>query len=115
MNPPYRCRFHVAGGAAGSTDGTIERNIWFGRSVSSRIHFDGADNLHFVLAGSKRITLYPPSATADLYQKPWRGVPPAESHVGSMFDADYDLYPRFRQARDKAISFVVERGEAVCK
>ena len=74
---------------------------------------NGADNIHYILAGRKRVTLYPPSATRFLYQKPWRGQPPAESEVGSAIDVDHERFPLFIKAQEQAVTLELERGEAV--
>jgi hypothetical protein len=37
-----------------------QRNVWWGANVTSRLHFDGLDNLYVVLGGRKTVHLYAP-------------------------------------------------------
>lgn len=87
-----------------------ERNVWAGRCVSSRIHFDGLDNLHYVMAGCKRVRLWSPWDTAALAP---RGVHrlPVESLAGSSLAPDLAKAPRFREA--EMYEAVVRAGDAI--
>eukprot|EP01018_Ginkgo_biloba_P025785 Gb_02948 [translate_table: standard] len=53
-------------------DTIVQRNLWVGAMVTSRIHFDAMDNIHVCLSGKKLFHLYPPSALPYLYPKLWR-------------------------------------------
>ena len=87
-----------------------ERNVWAGRCVTSRIHFDGLDNLHYVLAGRKRVRLWSPWDTASLAP---RGVQqlPVESLAGSSLAPDLVKAPRFLEA--DMYEAVVQPGDAI--
>ncbi|CAI5512822.1 unnamed protein product, partial [Closterium sp. Naga37s-1] len=59
-------------GVTGCLAGGREQwNLWVGRSATSQIHFDGMDNVHVCLQGSKIIHLYSPSDSIFLYPMPW--------------------------------------------
>ncbi|GJP77254.1 hypothetical protein CLOP_g7678 [Closterium sp. NIES-67] len=59
-------------GATGCASGGREQwNLWVGRSATSQIHFDGIDNVHVCLEGSKLFHLYDPSDSIFLYPNPW--------------------------------------------
>uniref|UniRef100_A0A7S0QY96 JmjC domain-containing protein n=1 Tax=Pyramimonas obovata TaxID=1411642 RepID=A0A7S0QY96_9CHLO len=45
-----------------------QRNVWWGRSVTSRLHFDAMDNLYTMVHGVKTFHLYPPGAVRP---EPW--------------------------------------------
>ena len=63
-----------------------ETNLWLGQCVTSRIHFDAADNLHVVVAGVKRVRLWPATEL-------WRMYPTIDLHrreVGAECDSDSD-------------------------
>ncbi|KAK3236646.1 hypothetical protein CYMTET_53234 [Cymbomonas tetramitiformis] len=46
-------------------------NVWWGLNVTSRLHFDGMDNLYIVLYGCKTFHLYPPFDDTIL-PEPWK-------------------------------------------
>ena len=52
-----------------------ERSLWMGRCPTSRIHFDGLDNLHYVVRGTKRFVLWSPWDTPRLCEAPPRHPP----------------------------------------
>ena len=60
-----------------------QRNVWIGNSVTSQIHFDGLDNLHVCIQGTKTFHLYSPWDTPNLYPNPWR-----EGTVGCLTSRD---------------------------
>ena len=63
-----------------------ETNLWLGQCVTSRIHFDAADNLHVVVAGVKRVRLWPATEL-------WRMYPTIDLHrreVSAERDSDSD-------------------------
>ena len=62
-------------------------------------HFDAVDNLGFVVAGSRRFTLFPPDQVSNLYVGPFDLTPSGVPVSMPAHDApDLDRYPRYREA-----------------
>ncbi|MGE5561944.1 MAG: cupin-like domain-containing protein [Bacillota bacterium] len=94
-------------------EGTSAR-VWIGNKVTVAPHFDVADNLAFVMAGSRRFILFPPEQTANLYPGPM-DVTPANVPISmvSLDAPDLERFPRYRTAMDAAVVAELEPGDAV--
>ncbi len=88
--------------------------IWIGHASTVACHYDMMDNLACAVAGRRRFTLYPPDAIGDLYVGPidhsMAGQPVALAAEAEPGDP---RYPRFDQARDRAITIDLEPGDAL--
>ncbi|MDR6146909.1 hypothetical protein QE363_002702 [Sphingomonas sp. SORGH_AS870] len=88
--------------------------IWIGDASTVPCHYDMMDNIACVVAGRRRFTLYPPDAIGDLYVGPidhtMAGQPIALAVEAQSGDP---RYPRFEQARHRAIMVELEAGDAL--
>jgi len=88
--------------------------LWLGHAAHIATHYDTMDNLACVFLGTRRFTLFPPDAIADLYIGPidftMAGQPVSLAAEAAV---DSNRYPRFEQARDKALTAVLEPGDAL--
>eukprot|EP00123_Amoebidium_parasiticum_P021386 comp6635_c0_seq1/m.2407 comp6635_c0_seq1/g.2407 ORF comp6635_c0_seq1/g.2407 comp6635_c0_seq1/m.2407 type:complete len:299 (-) comp6635_c0_seq1:596-1492(-) len=100
---------HLPGG---NLDLVMERNLWTGRSRTSHLHFDGADNLHYVFAGCKHVHLYSPWDLPYLYPRnPDHDKAANFTNVESSLFADPSTHPKF--ADSKRYEVTVKAGECL--
>ncbi|MGZ2411912.1 cupin-like protein [Sphingomonas sp. F9_3S_D5_B_2] len=94
-------------------EGTRAR-VWIGNAVTVAPHFDVADNLACVVAGTRRFTLFPPEQTQNLYPGPM-DITPANVPISmvSMTEPDFERYPRYRDALAAAVVAELTPGDAV--
>ncbi|MDY0957546.1 cupin-like domain-containing protein [Sphingomonas sp. CFBP8993] len=92
----------------------VAPRIWIGHGSTVACHYDMMDNLACVVAGERRFTLHPPDAIGDLYVGPidhtMAGQPVALAAEAAPGDP---RYPRFEQARDRAITVDLTPGDAL--
>ena len=92
----------------------VAPRVWIGHGSTVACHYDMMDNLACVVAGERRFTLYPPDAIGDLYVGPidhtMAGQPVALAAEAAPGDP---RYPRFEQARDRAITIDLAAGDAL--
>lgn len=94
-------------------DAIIQRNLWVGAIVTSRIHFDALDNVHSCISGTKLFHLYPPSALTYLYPNPWKQEALNNfSSMESIFLANRVQHAKFFQ-NAKCWRAEVKAGEAI--
>jgi hypothetical protein len=90
----------------------VEPRIWIGNETVTRVHYDLNENLICVVAGKRRVLLYPPEQLPNLYPGPFDrtigGVP-----VGMVDPEHPDLerYPRFALAQDAVQIAELEAGD----
>jgi len=88
-----------------------ESNVWIGyHGVRSNLHFDAVHNILCVVAGAKRIALFHPSESGNLYPRPFHHSNPLHSDV-DVIRPDHARFPRFREAR--YVDDLLEPGDAV--
>lgn len=93
---------------------TVEPRIWIGNRTVTRVHYDLNYNLLCVVAGKRRVLLFPPEQLPNLYPGPFDrtigGVP-----VGMVDPESPDLehYPRFALAREAMEVVELEAGDAL--
>lgn len=93
---------------------TVRPRVWIGHASVVACHYDVMDNVACVAAGRRRFTLFPPDAIKDLYVGPIDHTlagQPIGLAVGS--EPGDPRYPRFAQARDRAIVVELEQGDAI--
>lgn len=88
--------------------------IWMGNLSRIAAHFDVPDNLACCVAGRRRFTLFPPSEIGNLYPGPMDFTPAGQ--IVSMVDfedPDFERFPDFRNALEKALVADLEPGDAI--
>jgi len=89
-------------------------SIWIGNRSRIAAHQDVPDNLACVVAGRRRVTLFPPDQLANLYIGPLDHTPAGQAVSLVDFAApDVSRFPRFPEAVRHACSAVLEPGDAV--
>lgn len=76
---------------------TASPRIWIGRLVGP-LHYDHVDNLHGIVYGRKRITLFAPEDLRYLYPSSIFSFVPTMSRA-NLSEADRDQFPRLRKAK----------------
>lgn len=97
-------------------------SIWIGNRTRIPVHQDVPDNIACVVAGRRRVTLFPPEQLRNLYIGPLDRTPAGQAISLVDFDADdggrgdaYDRerFPRFAEALRHAQSAELGPGDAV--
>jgi hypothetical protein len=89
-------------------------SIWIGNRTRIPAHQDLPDNLACVVAGRRRVTLFPPQQLSNLYIGPLDFNPAGQAISLVDFDApDYDRFPRFAEALEHAQVAELGPGDAV--
>ncbi|UNK48736.1 cupin-like domain-containing protein [Lysobacter sp. S4-A87] len=89
-------------------------SIWIGNRTRIAAHQDVPDNLACVVAGRRRVTLFPPAQLPNLYIGPLDHTPAGQPISLVDFAApDYARFPRFAQAQQHALSAELGPGDAV--
>jgi hypothetical protein len=89
-------------------------SIWIGNRSRIAAHQDVPDNLACVVAGRRRVTLFPPDQLENLYIGPLDHTPAGQAVSLVDFSApDLARFPRFEEALRHARAAVLEPGDAV--
>lgn len=89
-------------------------SIWIGNRTRVAAHQDLPDNLACVVAGRRRVTLFPPDQLRNLYIGPLDATPAGQAVSLVDFAApDLARFPRFAEAMRHARTAVLEPGDAV--
>ncbi len=108
------------GDKLGFTQPVTDFKMYMGSgSHRSGLHYDILDNTLIQLHGVKKIVLFPPSQTYNLYPFPILGhlrhgmkLRCCFSQV-SLEHLDFDAFPKFKQALDHKQEVILERGETL--
>jgi hypothetical protein len=88
--------------------------IWLGHPSNVSSHYDSLDNLACVVAGTRRVTLFPPEVTHRLYMGPidftMAGQPVS---LAAAAGEDDERYPLFRGVRNEALVAELQAGDAI--
>lgn len=87
----------------------LKRNLWVGgKGACSDLHYDMTHNLVAQVVGRRRVLLFGPEQTGDLYPFPRRTLNwhHSQVHVGA---PDIDRFPRYGRARPMEVE--LSRGE----
>lgn len=88
--------------------------IWLGHASNVSTHYDAFENLACVIAGTRRFTLYPPEAIANLYVGPIDNTMAGQPvSLAASAEPDAEAYPLFEAVRDKALCVELEPGDAL--
>ncbi|HBK47028.1 MAG TPA: cupin [Xanthomonadaceae bacterium] len=89
-------------------------SIWIGNRSRIPAHQDLPDNIACVVAGRRRVTLFPPDQLRNLYIGPLDRTPAGQAiSLVDFASPDLERYPRFAEAMRHAHSAVLEPGDAV--
>ncbi len=89
-------------------------SIWIGNRSRIPAHQDVPDNLACVVAGRRRVTLFPPSQLPNLYIGPLDHTPAGQAvSLVDLNAPDHERFPRFAEALGHARGAVLEPGDAV--
>jgi hypothetical protein len=89
-------------------------SIWIGNRTRIPAHQDLPDNLACVVAGRRRVTLFPPQQLSNLYVGPLDFNPAGQAISLVDFDApDYERFPKFAEALKHAQVAELGPGDAV--
>jgi Cupin-like domain len=90
----------------------MDLNLWLGPAGHTEpLHFDTGDGTLMQLHGAKRVTLFPPAQTTNLYPFPfYREIPPWFSQVDTG-RPDYSAFPGYREALNHRVDVLLEQGE----
>jgi hypothetical protein len=93
---------------------SVRPRIWIGNASKVACHFDTFENIACIVAGRRRFTLLPPDSIGDLYVGPIDNTMAGQPVGLAVGSAPGDpRYPRFEQARDRAIVVELEPGDAL--
>ena len=70
-------------------------------------HYDAMDNMLIQLHGEKRVLLFPPSVSGDLY------LEGSSSIVRDIDSHDPETFPRFARAREAALEVILQPGDVL--
>ena len=89
-------------------------SIWIGNQSRVSAHYDFPSNIACVVAGHRRVILFPPEQLANLYVGPLDFTPAGQPISLVDFDApDYERFPKFREAVKTAQMSVLEPGDVL--
>lgn len=89
-------------------------SIWIGNRSRIAAHQDVPDNIACVIAGRRRVTLFPPDQLQNLYVGPLDQTPAGQPvSLVDLHAPDLEHFPRFEQAMRHAQVAVLEPGDAV--
>ncbi|TWB40999.1 cupin-like domain-containing protein [Nitrospirillum pindoramense] len=91
----------------------VAGRIWLGHASRVATHYDAFENLACIVAGTRRFTLYPPSAVGDLYVGPIDNTLSGQPVSLAASDPDNPAYPRFQAIRDQALVADLNPGDAL--
>ncbi len=89
-------------------------SIWIGNQSRVAAHYDFPANIAVVVAGQRRVILFPPEQLPNLYVGPLDFTPAGQPISLVDFHApDYERFPKFRDAVKTARKAVLEPGDAI--
>lgn len=92
----------------------VAPRIWLGHASDVSAHYDTADNLACLVAGTRRFTLYPPDGIANLYPGPIDNTMAGQPvSLAASSPPDDTKFPRFRGMRDQALTADLAPGDAL--
>lgn len=93
---------------------SVRPRVWIGNASQVSCHFDNFENIACIVAGRRRLTLFPPDAIGDLYVGPIDNTMAGQPVGLAVGSAPGDpRFPRFEQARERALVAELEAGDAL--
>lgn len=90
------------------------KSLWVGNHSQIAAHYDNADNLACVAAGSREFILFPPEQVDNLYIGPLEFTPAGQAVSLVDFAApDFNRFPRFEQALNSALIAKLAPGDGI--
>ena len=89
-------------------------SIWIGNQSRVSAHYDFPSNIACVVAGHRRVIVFPPEQLTNLYVGPL-DITPAGQPISlvDFREPDYERFPKFREAVKAARMSVLEPGDAI--
>lgn len=92
----------------------VEPRLWLGHASTVSFHYDTADNLACVVAGTRRFTLYDPTLIDSLYVGPIDNTLAGQPvSLAASAPQDGARYPKFAAVRDQALVAELAAGDAL--
>jgi hypothetical protein len=93
-----------------------DEGIWLGSGRhTTYLHHDAHFNFFAMVAGIKRVLLYPLEAIADLYPTPFQGgIAGTTSSFVRPLAPDHQKFPRFTNAAKHSLVVLLEEGDLLC-
>jgi hypothetical protein len=89
-------------------------SIWIGNQSRVSAHYDFPSNIACVVAGHRRVIVFPPEQLTNLYVGPLELTPAGQPISLVDFHApDYERFPKFREAVETARMAMLGPGDAV--
>ena len=90
------------------------KSLWVGNHSQIAAHYDNADNLACVAAGSREFILFPPEQVDNLYIGPLEFTPAGQAvSLVDFAEPDLERFPRFEQALQSALSAKLAPGDGI--
>lgn len=89
-------------------------SFWLGNRTRISAHYDFPDNLACVIAGERRVTLFPPDQVGNLYVGPVDRTPSGQAiSMVDLANPDLTRFPRFAEAARHARTAWLTPGDAL--
>lgn len=89
-------------------------SFWLGNRTRISAHYDFPDNLACVIAGERRVTLFPPDQVGNLYVGPVDRTPSGQAiSMVDLAHPDPDRFPKFEEAARHARTAWLTPGDAL--
>jgi hypothetical protein len=90
------------------------KGLWMGLRSNTPAHNDYADNMVCNVYGTRRITLFPPNQTANLYIGPLDNTPAGRAvTLVDLKNPDFDRHPNFAEAQTHAVCVDLAPGDVL--
>lgn len=90
------------------------KGLWMGVRSNTPAHNDYADNIVCNIYGTRRITLFPPDQTANLYIGPLDNTPAGRAvTMVDLKNPDFDRHPNYKEAMKYALCVDLAPGDAL--
>lgn len=88
--------------------------IWLGNDITVAPHFDEANNIAVVAAGTRRFTLFPPEQIENLYIGPIDHTPAGQPiSLVNLHAPDLEQHPKYKTAYQHGLSVELSAGDAI--